>query len=350
MMEVRCMRVLAAGDHFVRPGLLAEALRRELDPPPDIAELTLPWPYEPFGPVDGVLEASGSPEALIEALTGAEVCVTQMAPFTEAVFAARPGLRMVAVSRGGPVNVDLAAATRAGVRVSFAPGRNAQAAAEFAVGMMLAAMRRIPVADAELRAGRWRGDFFAYEEAGVELAGTSVGLVGYGAIGRIVARVLLAFGARVLVSDPYADPDTVRADGAEPVDLGELLRRSQVVSLHARLTSETRGLIGAEQLALLPRGAVLVNTARGGLLDYGPLAAALQDGRLGAVALDVYDIEPPPTDWPLLGAPNVVLTPHLAGCSRQTAHRAADITAAEVGRFARGEKLAHLANPEVETA
>jgi D-3-phosphoglycerate dehydrogenase / 2-oxoglutarate reductase len=350
MMEVRLMRVLAAGDHFVRPGLLGAALRRELDPPPEIAELTLPWPYEPFGPVDDVQEASGSPQALVEALAGAQVCVTQMAPLTAAVFAARPELRLVAVSRGGPVNVDLAAATRAGVRVSFAPGRNAQAAAEFAVGMMLAAMRRIPVADAELKAGRWRADFFGYEEAGMELAGSCVGLVGYGAIGRIVARVLLAFGAQVLVSDPYADPEATRADGAEPVGLDELLRRSQVVSLHARLTSETRGLIGPEQLALLPRGAVLVNTARGGLLDYRPLADALRDGRLGAVALDVYDIEPPPPDWPMREAPNLVVTPHLAGCSRQTAHRAAAITAAEVGRFVRGEKLVHLANPEVETA
>lgn len=344
------MRVLAAGDHFVRPGLLAEALRQELDHPPEVAELTLPWPYEPFGPVDGVLEASGSPEALIEALAGAQVCVTQMAPFTAAVFAARPELRLVAVSRGGPVNVDLAAATRAGVRVSFAPGRNAQAAAEFAVGMMLAAMRRVAVADAELKAGRWRGDFFAYDEAGVELAGSCVGLVGYGAIGRIVARVLLAFGARVLVSDPYADPEVARVDGVERVGLDELLRRSQVVSLHARLTSETRGMIGAEQLALLPRGAVLVNTARGGLLDYAPLAGALRDGQLGALALDVYDIEPPPAGWPLLDAPGVVTTPHLAGCSRQTAQRAAAITASEVGRFVRGEKLAHPANPEVDRA
>jgi D-3-phosphoglycerate dehydrogenase / 2-oxoglutarate reductase len=344
------MRVLAAGDHFVRPGLLAEALRRELDPPPEIAELTLPWPHEPFGPVEGVQEASGSPEALIEALAGTQVCVTQMAPFTAAVFAARPELRLVAVSRGGPVNVDLAAATRAEVRVSFAPGRNAQAAAEFAVGMMLAAMRRIPSADAELKAGHWRGDFFAYQEAGVELAGSCVGLIGYGAIGRIVARVLLAFGARVLVSDPYADLEAARAGGVEPVGLDELLRRSQVVSLHARLTPQTRGLIGAERLALLPRGAVLVNTARGGLLDYAPLAGALRDGRLGAVALDVYDIEPPPADWPLWKAPNVVVTPHLAGCSQQTAHRAAAITAAEVGRFVSGGKLAHLANPEVLTA
>ncbi|MGV9316604.1 2-hydroxyacid dehydrogenase [Streptomyces sp. NPDC003691] len=348
------MRILAAGDHFVRPELIRTAVSRELagggGPDPDFAELTLPWPHEPFGSVGGVREASGTEEELIAALAGAAVCVTQLAPFTGRVFAAAPGLRLVAVSRGGPVNVDLAAATRHGVAVSFAPGRNAPAAAEFAVGLMLAALRRISAADAGLKAGRWRGDLYAYEEGGGELAGATVGLVGYGAIGRIVARVLLAFGARVLVADPYTDPVAAAADGVEPVGLDELLRGSSVVSLHARLTPETRHLIDARRLGLLPHGAVLVNSARGGLLDHGPLPDLLRSGRLGALALDVYDDEPPPADWPLHGVPNVVTTPHLAGATKQTAHRAASITAAEVGRFTRGEPLAHPANPEVLVA
>ncbi|WP_250301499.1 2-hydroxyacid dehydrogenase [Streptomyces sp. NBC_01387] len=342
------MRILAAGDHFVRPDLLRAALIGELGAAHEITELTLPWPHEPFGPVGDVHEASGTEDDIIEALAGAEICVTQMAPFTEKVFAASPDLRMVAVSRGGPVNVDLAAATRYGVAVSFAPGRNAPAAAEFAVGLMLTAMRRITTADAELKRGRWRGDFYAYDEGGIELDGATVGLVGYGAVGRIVARVLRAFGAHVLVADPYTDPTAARADGVEPVALDELLRRSSVVSLHARLTPETRLLIDAGKLALLPPGAVLVNTARGGLLDYAPLPGLLRSGRLGALALDVYDIEPPPADWPLHDAPNVVAAPHLAGATRQTAHRAAAITASEAGRFVRGEKLAHPANPEVQ--
>ncbi|MEU5163158.1 2-hydroxyacid dehydrogenase [Streptomyces sp. NPDC020875] len=348
------MRILAAGDHFVRPELIRTALAQELPgsggDAPELVELTLPWPYEPFGPVGGVREASGTEEELIGALAGVSVCVTQMAPFTERVFAASSGLRLVAVSRGGPVNVDLAAATRHGVAVSFAPGRNAPAAAEFAIGLMLAAMRRISTSDAALQRGVWRGDLYAYDKGGIELDGATVGLVGYGAIGRIVARVLLAFGARVLVADPYTDPAKAAAEGVEPVELDTLLRRSSVVSLHARLTEETRQLIDARRLALLPPGAVLVNSARGGLLDHGPLPDMLRTGRLGALALDVYDIEPVPDDWPLRAAPNVITTPHLAGATRQTAHRAATITAAEVGRFTRGEPLAHPANPEVFAA
>ncbi|MDQ4119235.1 MAG: 2-hydroxyacid dehydrogenase [Actinomycetota bacterium] len=343
------MRVLAAGDRFVAPALFAAALRDELaDTPLDVAELTGAWPVEPFGPVGSgssvVQEASGTEDEMVAALDGARICLTQMAPLTARVLDACPELEMVAVCRGGPVNVDLVAADRAGVAVAQAPGRNAAAAAEFAVGMILAALRRIPFADAELRAGRWRGDLYAYQEAGLELDGAVAGLVGYGAIGRIVARVLTAFGATVLVADPFVDPVTADADGVRPVGLEELLRRSSVVSLHARLTEETRGMIGAEQLAMLPRGAVLVNTARGGLLDYDALPGALRSGHLGGLAVDVYDVEPPPPGWPLHGFPNVVATPHLAGATRQTAHRAARIAAAEVGRYVRGEPLAHPAN------
>ncbi|RZQ60568.1 2-hydroxyacid dehydrogenase [Amycolatopsis suaedae] len=341
------MRILAAGDEFVGTGLLTEAVRAEAGGGHEFAELSLPWPVVPFGPVGGVVEASGTEADVIAALAGAEVAVTQMAPFTKAVFAAAPDLRLVSVCRGGPVNVDLEAATEAGVTVTYAPGRNAGAAAEFAVGMILAAMRRIATSSAELLAGTWRGDYYAYDQAGVELDGTTVGLVGYGAIGARVARVLVAFGARVLVADPYADPAAVTADGARLVELDELLRGSAVVSLHARLTEETRHLIDAAKLELLPHGAVLVNTARGGLLDYAPLPDLLRSGRLGALALDVYDVEPPPADWALRDVPNVIATPHLAGASRQTAQRAARIVAAEVGRYVRGEPQAHVANPAV---
>lgn len=340
--------ILSAGDHFVLPELFEAAVRdRCADQDLTFSALTMPWPHEPFGDVGGVAEASDRVEELAAALPGAAVCVTQMAPFTAEVFAAAPDLRLVGVCRGGPVNVDLQAATAAGVVVSYAPGRNAQAAAEFAVGLMLTAMRRVATADAELRAGTWRGDYYAYENAGIELAGATVGLVGYGAIGRIVARVLTAFGATVLTADPYADAAATAADGVQLVGLEELLRRSAVVSLHARLTPETHHLLDAGRLALLPRGAVLVNSARGGLLDHAPLPGMLASGHLGALALDVYDVEPPPPDWPLLAAPNTVLSPHLAGATRQTAQRAAAIVADDVAAFLRGGTPRHVANPAV---
>lgn len=342
------VRILSAGDRFVSPRLFVGALRERapyLDL--DIRELTLPWPHEPFGRVGGVDEASGTIPQMIDVLAGAELALTQLAPFTREVFEARPELRFVGVSRGGPVNVDLTAATEAGVVVSFAPGRNAQAAAEYAIGLMLAAMRRIPAADAELKDGIWRGDYYSYENAGLELAGETVGLVGYGAIARIVAKVLRAFDANVVAFDPYASSGQAAAEGVDLVDLDTLLRRSAVVSLHARLTPDTTHLLNAENLGLLREGAVLVNSARGGLLDYAALPPLLESGRLGALALDVYDIEPPPPDWPLLAAPNVVLSPHLAGATRQTAHRAASIIADEAALFLAGELPRFVANPDV---
>lgn len=344
--------VLAAGDDFVAPELFIDAVRTAVDtsaPGHELGFRTLRsrWPVEPFGPVGGVAEASGTETDLLAALGDAELAVTQMAPFTAKVIESSPRLRFIGVCRGGPVNVDLAAATAAGVPVCNAPGRNAAAAAEFAIGLILAGLRRIPAADAELKAGNWRGDYYAYDNAGLELDGATVGLVGYGAIGAIVARVLRAFGAHVLVADPYTDPTRAAADGVRLVGLDELLRHSGVVSLHARLTPETTRLIDAAKLDLLPHGAVLVNSARGGLLDYAPLPGLLRSGRLGALALDVYDVEPPGADWPLHDAPNVITTPHLAGATRQTAHRAAAIVAEELARFLAGDPLRHLANPDV---
>ncbi|GGL69759.1 oxidoreductase [Streptomyces fumigatiscleroticus] len=336
------VRVVAAGDHFVCPELITRAIAVELrDRPVDVRELTLGWPLEPFGPVAEVEEAGDAEDELIGALAGAEVLVTQMGPVTERVLAACPGLRLVVVCRGGPVNVNLDAAKAREVRVCYAPGRNAAATAEFAIGLMLAALRRIPRAHELLaRRGSWeQSTYYTYEHAGLELEDLPVGLVGYGAVGSRVARVLCAFGAQVMVHDPY-----VRGEihGLRVASLDELLRRSQVVTLHARLTDETRGLLGARELGLLPDGAVVVNAARGPLLDEEALCDALEGGRLSAAALDTYAREPLPAGSRLLGlADRVVLTPHLGGASRAVAEKAARIAAEEVGRWLRGEPLAH---------
>ncbi|MEV0179368.1 2-hydroxyacid dehydrogenase [Streptomyces sp. NPDC050625] len=333
------VRVVAAGDHFVLPSLIREAVLREH--PCEVRELTLGWPLEPFGPVAEVTEASDAEDELIAALAGARVLVTQMGPVTERVLGACPELRLVVVCRGGPVNVNLDAAKRHDVRVCFAPGRNAAATAEFTVGLLLAALRRIPQAHGLLAGkGSWAGAaYYTYEHSGLELEDLPVGLVGYGAVGSRVARALCAFGARVMVYDPY-----VRGEihGLRVASLDELLRRSRVLTLHARLTPETRGLIGARELALLPPGAVLVNAARGPLLDEDALCDALEAGRLSAAALDTYAHEPLPSGARLVAlADRVVLTPHLGGASRAVAEKAARIAAAEVGRWVRGEPLTH---------
>ncbi|MFC8095314.1 2-hydroxyacid dehydrogenase [Streptomyces sp. NPDC057301] len=333
------VRVVAAGDHFILPSLIREALDPELTC--EVAELTLGWPLDPFGPVAEVTEASDAEAELIEALAGAQVLVTQMGPVTERVLDACPDLRLVVVCRGGPVNVNLDAAKRHDVRVCYAPGRNAAATAEFTVGLMLAALRRIPQAhDLLARQGSWEGaTYYTYEHSGLELEDLPVGLVGYGAVGSRVARVLGAFGARVMVHDPYVHGEI---HGLRVASLDDLLRASRVITLHARLTTETRGLIGARELALLPQGAVVVNAARGPLLDEDALCTALENGHLSAAALDTYAREPlPPTSRLHALADRVVLTPHLGGASRAVAEKAARIAAEEVSRWVRGEPLAH---------
>jgi D-3-phosphoglycerate dehydrogenase / 2-oxoglutarate reductase len=327
-------QLLIAGDHFVTPDLVAGALADRLGRQLPARTLTLPWPYTPFGRVAEVDEASGDEDELIAALAGVEVAVTQMGAFTARVLAAADALRLLVVCRGGPVNVNLDAAAAAGVEVRTTPGRNAVAAAEHTVALLLAALRQIPDRHAGVREGVWRSDLYALSEVGSELNGSTVGLVGYGAIGRRVGRILRAFGAEVLVSDPYADPTTL--DGAAPVELPELLERSAVLSLHARLTPQTTRMVGAKELARLPRGAVLVNTARGGLLDYEAVVDALDSGHLGAAAFDVFDAEPLPAGSRLRTAPRVVLTPHLAGATRQTAQRAAALAADAVAEYLAG--------------
>jgi D-3-phosphoglycerate dehydrogenase / 2-oxoglutarate reductase len=339
-------RVLAAGDHFVLNRLFVDALRREIPHALEVSELMLPWPVEPFGRVGEVDEASGSEEAMIDALRGVEVCVTQMAPLTEKILEGAPDLRLFCVSRGGPVNTNLDAATRHGVAVTFAPGRNATATAEHTLAMMLAAARRIPQTHTDLVGGTWRSDYYSYDKVGPELEGSTVGLVGYGAIGSRVARMLAGCGARVLVFDPYVSLEDL-AGHAERVELDELLTRSKVVSLHARATPETAGMIGAAQIAAMPSGSVIVNCARGALLDYDAVCDALDTGHLFGAAFDVFPEEPLPPGSRLLSTPNIVMTPHLAGASKETAAKAAQIVAGDVGRYLRREPLAHCANPAV---
>jgi len=342
-------QVLLAGDHFLRNDLLSEAVHREL---PDLAaatETTLPWPIEPFGTVGEVEEASGSEDDLLGALGDAEACLTQMAPLTRRVLEASPRLRLCCIGRGGPVNANLEAATEHGVAVCFTPGRNAAATAEHTVALVLSTLRRVPQSHVEMLAGRWRSDYYSFDRAPSELAGTGVGVVGAGAVGRRVAEMLRSLGAAVTIYDPHLRDDAT-ADLPVAASLEELLARSQVVTLHARLSAETRGMIGSEQIGRMPTGSLLVNSARGGLVDVEALCDALDAGHLSAAALDVFDPEPIPPGSRLLRTPNLVMTPHLGGASRETARRAAGMLAVELARYVHGERPVNCANPEVFAA
>lgn len=335
-------RVLVAGDRFIPARVFSDECARAL-PKAEIRELEFPWPDEPFGDVAEVREASGTEEGLINALQGCAALLSHVAPVTERVLANCPGLRFVGVSRGGPVNVNLAAARERGVVVANAPGRNATATAEMTIGLILALVRNIPSAHQGLVGSQWEGWRYRFEHTGIEIDGTTVGLIGYGAVGRIVARTLLAMGATVLIYDPYLGAEEDVSNLTIETNLEELFTRSAIISLHSRLNEETMGIVSQERIALMPPGGFIVNAARGKLVDYAAVASALREGHLSGAAFDVFPTEPVDFSDPLFdlarSGANVVFTPHIAGASQQVARRAAAIVADEMSRFFRGEAL-----------
>ena len=266
-----------------------------------------------------------------------QAVLTCWAPVSAAAIALSPGLRVVARLGVGLDNIAVDEATERGVWVTNVPDYCVEEVSDHAVGMVLAWTRGLVALDRAVRAGTW-------DPAAARLRRLSeltCGVVGYGRIGRATVRKLAAFGPRILVSDPMLG---AQASGDfEPVGLDELLVRSDVVILHAPLTEKTRHLIGAAQLALMPRGALLVNVSRGALVATGALIAALDDGGLGGVALDVIESEPDVPDA-LRGHPNVILTPHVAFSSDASVVELRRRAAEEVVRVLRGESPSHPCN------
>lgn len=225
---------------------------------------------------------------------------------TRRLIDAAPRLRWIARAGAGLDNIDVAAAKERGIAVLNVPGANSVAVAELVFALLLALFRQIPAADASMRAGAWEKARFK----GRELRGKTIGIVGLGKIGREVAARARAFGMTCLGHDPLVAGADARAMGVEPMALDALLARSDVVTLHVPISPATRGMIGADRIARMPKGAVLVNAARGGLVDESALLEALRSGALGGAALDVF-AEEPPSDRALVALPNVVSTPHV---------------------------------------
>lgn len=332
------------GDRFMKPDMFEAALAEACGGAVACRKLEQPWPDEPMEHgyavpgMDGLKEYMGNPDDVIAHVGHAPILVTHLAPLSRSMFEALPELKLVAVSRGGPVNVDMAAARDHGVTVVNTPGRNASAVAEFTIGAIIAETRNITKGHDALRNGDYRGDLYRADLVSDELSDMTVGVIGYGNVGTKVVRLLRAFGTRVLVHDPYVQlAPADAADGVCKVSLDTLLGESDVVTLHPRVTEETRGMMNADTLRAMKTGAVLVNTARGPLMDYEALYEALTQGHLGGAMLETFAIEPPPPNWPLLQLPNVTLTPHIAGASLKTVRIAAAKAAEEVRRWLTGE-------------
>jgi autoinducer 2 (AI-2) kinase len=289
---------------------------------------------------------------LVKALQGKQVFVTEVDVVDANALRQLPELRVVAACRGDAVNVDVDACTAFGIPVLFAPGRNAVAVADLAVGFMINLARKLPAATQFLRredctAGNMSKMGQAFSQLqGRELWRKTIGLVGLGAVGRAVAKRLAGFEAEILVADPFVTPEQAALAGCRLTDLDTLLARSDIVSLHAAVTPATNGMIGAAEFAKMKPGAFFINTARAALIDEQALVDALQSGHLGGAGLDTFAVEPPGFDHPLVQHPAVISTPHSAGNTVEVAAHQGDSVSAALVQLLRGETPRCVLNPQ----
>jgi D-3-phosphoglycerate dehydrogenase len=341
------MKILVAGDSYCP----ARTLQRSMSTIAAAHELTyVDVADDPIWRPSSLSERRlheylGTPAQLIEALIDHEALVVQGAPISDQVLDAAP-LRVVCVTRGGPVNVDMVAATARKIPVVITPGKNAVAVAELTMALMVMVARRIPEAIRHVEShGEYGRD--NYEGAnwfGHDLAGKTLGVIGFGRVGKQVVSRSQAFGMRALVHDPYVAAEDIHAAGAEAAELVALLHAADFVSLHARATNDNRAMIGKSELAAMKPGSYLINTARGSLVDEDALGTALRSGQLAGAAYDVASPSEAGTKHRLLHTPNVVLLPHIGGATLETLANGGRMAAAELERFAAGHPLENVAN------
>jgi D-3-phosphoglycerate dehydrogenase / 2-oxoglutarate reductase len=285
-------------------------------------------------------------DAVVAALVNADAMLVRVGTLSRNILERLPRLRIIALHGVGVDQVDVDAATELGIWVTNVPGGNRQAVVEMTLGMMISLLRRIPAGDAGLRQGQ---GWDASRHLGNELGGKVIGLVGLGNVGSQVASVLKALGADVIATRSDGRSDTV--DDIQCMPLDALLREADIVSLHLPLTPQTRGLIDARALALMKRGAYLVNMARGPIIDQAALVTALESNHLSGAALDVFESEPPDVDNPLFKMANTVVAPHMAGSTHEALANIARRAAEDIRRVLHGETPLHAVNmPETPRA
>jgi D-3-phosphoglycerate dehydrogenase len=309
-----------------------------------------------------------TPDELAQAAAEAEILLLGYECLPGRVIESLPQLQLIGCTRSTPVNIDLAAATARHIPVLHTPGRNTQTAAEFTLGLMLAEAHRIARAHHALRSGRYLGapatEFSTADRScdvtwkldgespfkdyqGVELAGRCLGIIGLGRIGSRVAQLAKAFDMHVLAYSPYTNPSEASALDVQLVDLSSLLQQADFISVHARVTNETWGMLGEKELNLMKPSAYLISVSRAAVIDQAALIKALEQRRIAGAALDVFWFEPLPANHPLLALENVTLTPHLAGATGEVQERHSQIIVDDVIAWLDGRRPTHLANPEV---
>jgi D-3-phosphoglycerate dehydrogenase len=283
-------------------------------------------------------------ERVVEATRDADVVVVNMLPITPQVVAGWEKCRLLIRHGVGYDNVNLAALEEAGIPLCYIPDYCAEEVAEQAIALMMACGRKVvwsrKVLDESSARGQWD---FADTVPVFRIAGRTLGVLGCGRIGSLVYRKLKSFGLKFLIADPYLSAERKNELGIEVVDAETVFRGSDFLTIHTPLTPETRHIVRAETLRMMKPTAYLINTARGPMVDAQALAEALKQGWIAGAAIDVFDIEPPPPDYPLFHAPNVVLTPHLAWYSEDAAWRIRELILLEIDRFLEGQPPRYVA-------
>ena len=334
------LSILIIGDQFVTHQLFREAIEKSLATIHRKATFQVvetDWPDDPLKDIEEVHEAIGDVDAMMGLLCDVDIIVTDYGAVTKRMIESASRLKLIAVARGGPVSVNTTAANERGIVVVNLPGRNSQAVAEFTLGLIFCQMKRITECHADMKRGIWRGDFYRFDRAPQEFLGLTAGLVGFGHVGKLLATMLIAMRMRVVAYDPFVKESDLELNNVTAVDLNTLLAQSDVVSLHARLMPQNTGMMGEKQFRAMKSSAHLINTARGLLVDHRALYRALKEGWIAGAALDIYDTEPIDPHHPLLELGNVTFTPHIAGSSRETAIRSADLLAAKIVEFVKNE-------------
>jgi len=281
---------------------------------------------------------------VIAATRDADVVIVNMVPITSEVIAQWEKCRLVIRHGVGYDNVDVAALEKAGIPLCYIPDYCAEEVAEQAIALLLACGRRLETSRRVLDASSARGSWNFTEVIPMyRMAGQTLGIIGCGRIGSLVYRKLKSFGFKFLICDPYLSEERKGELGIEVVDKEKVFRESDFVTIHTPLTPETRHLVNARTLAMMKPTAYLVNTARGPMVDAQALADALKSSVIAGAGIDVYDIEPPPPDYPLFGLPNAILTPHLAWYSEDSGRRIRELIVTEIDRFLAGQPPRYVA-------
>lgn len=287
--------------------------------------------------VDSLIKAEGKDASMLMGL---------FLPVSSKVFEAMPKLRIVGVSRAGLENVNVEEATKRGILVFNVKGRNAEAVSDYAVGMLLSECRNIARAFHSIKGGKWRKEF-SNSSWVPELKGKNVGIVGFGYIGRLVAKKLSGFETNTMVYDPFVDDEVIKKAGCTPVDKETLFKESDFITLHARLSEETKNLVGEKEIGSMKPTAYLINTARAGLVEEKALLKALKEKKIAGAGLDVFWTEPIPEGSEFLELDNVTLSTHIAGTTKEALSRSPELLMEDIEKLLKTEEARFIVNPEV---